>query len=365
MAVATDRSAYRERRIFADWMRRPRPQQHIDDASFCSRRYLARMSLTPCVLERKVLPKVWGGRGLTRSLGLALPPDEDIGETWEAYDRPDGSSAIRGSDRTLRDLMLASPEALLGAGVQPTPQGYFPLLIKYIDARTALSVQVHPDDEAARVENDMGKTEAWVVLDRGEDARIIRGLKPGVTLDMFAKVAHTAAVEELLWDFVPEIGDTVFVPPGTVHAIGPDVVVYEVQQNSDVTYRLYDWGRPRETQPEKALKVVALDHEIFEDRPVVSPTPIDERSTWLVRNEHFRLRRIVCRDATTLSTEGSVKVASLVRGNCTLGWHSGGEDPPLILRSGDTALIPGCIDSVFVSPIGTAEFLWADAGGAL
>ena len=115
----------------------------------------AQTDLTPCILERKILPKVWGGRALESVLGIELPGDQNIGETWELYDRPDGSSAIRESDQTLRDLMEQSPEALLGRGVEPTPQGRFPLLLKFIDAKEPLSVQVHPDaGMAAEVETD-------------------------------------------------------------------------------------------------------------------------------------------------------------------------------------------------------------------
>jgi len=320
--------------------------------------------LVPCLLERRVLPKVWGGRALERVPGIALPGDEAIGETWEVFDRPDGSSALRGSDRTLRDLMESSSRELLGAGIEPTPDGFFPLLIKYIDARDALSVQVHPDDEAARAENDWGKTEAWIVLDAGPDARIIRGFRPGVSETQFQQVAHTAAVEALLWSFRPEVGDVIFVPPGTVHAIGPDVVVYEVQQNSDVTYRLWDWGRPRETHVQQALAVTQVDAPAPTDsgRPVLAAERIDDRSRWLVRTDRFRVREFTLAQGTSLPTEGSVKVLSLVSGHCTLGWHSGGEDPPLMLHPGDTALVPACCGDVFVSPVGGARLFWADAG---
>lgn len=319
--------------------------------------------LVPTILERRVLPKVWGGRVLETVPGLELGGAGAIGETWEVYDRPDGASAFRGRSDTLRDWMEQAPRELLGAGVEPTPDGYFPLLIKYIDARKALSVQVHPDDDAARAEKDWGKTEAWIVLDVDDDGRIIRGFKPGATAQRFREVAHTSEVEGLLHAFRPEVGDVVFVPPGTVHAIGPGVVVYEVQQNSDVTYRLYDWGRPREVHVDKALAVTVVEPYEGEGRPVIPAEPIDERSRWLIRTDRFRVREFGSADAMTLPVEGSVKVLSLIEGRCTLGWMSGGEDPPLLLQPGDSVLVPACCGDVFVSPVGKVRLYWADSGG--
>ena len=203
-------------------------------------------SLKPFLLARKLLPKVWGGRALERVPGIALPTEEAIGETWELFDRPDGSSPLRGAGRSLADVLREHPQDLLGRGVARGHAGRFPLLLKFIDAHDALSVQVHPDDAQAESEGDSGKDEAWLVLHAGPQARIVRGLRPGVDEAEFRKLAHTPAVESMLWSFVPQPGDVIHIPPGTVHAIGPDVVVFEVQQNSDVTYRLYDWGRPRE-----------------------------------------------------------------------------------------------------------------------
>ena len=314
--------------------------------------------LKPCLLQRKILPKVWGGRALEQVFGISLPAGEDVGETWELYDRPDGSSVLRGSEETVRDLMRRDPQGLLGRA-RPARDGWFPLLIKFIDARKALSVQVHPDDEQARSEGDGGKNEAWLVLEAGAEARIVRGFADGVTREQFAAVASTEAVESLLHSFRPEVGDCVHLPAGTVHALGPDVVVLEVQQNSDVTYRIWDWGRPRETHVEKALAVARVEGG---EQATVAPEPIDQHSEWLVRDEHFRVRRFRLPAVGTLGTEGSFKVMTVLKGRSTLGWHSGGEDPPLIVGPGDTVLIPACTGTVFLSPIGGLEAIWCDAG---
>lgn len=313
----------------------------------------------PCVLERKIMPKVWGGRALASVMGLELPDDEAIGETWELYDRPDGSSRIRGTGETLRDWMERDSTAVLGRGVKATRDGYFPLLVKYIDAADKLSVQVHPDDEMAQEENDSGKSEAWVVLGKGPNARIVCGLKPGVTVDSFAAVAHTDAVEEVLNAFEPEIGDCIYVPAGTVHAIGPDVVVFEVQQNSDVTYRLYDWGRQRETHVDKALRATRLDAAA---PATTGGGRIDDESEWLFRNEFFTTRRTRVQTPVSLGTENTFKILSVVSGRGTLGWHSGGTEPPLIVAQGDTILIPAITEVTFLSPIGEMDFLVCGPG---
>ena len=318
------------------------------------------VDLRPCVLERKILPKVWGGRALSSVLGLDLPGEEAIGETWELYDRKDGSSQIRGSDETLRDWMVADATGVLGRGVQAARDGYFPLLIKYIDAADKLSVQVHPDDARAAAEGDMGKSEAWVVLGKGPNARIVCGFAPGVSEEEFRQVAHTDAVEGLLHAFEPEVGQGIYVPAGTVHAIGPDVVVYEVQQNSDITYRLYDWGRPRETHVEKALEVTRIDDGL-------APTgaaEIDAQSAWLFRNAFFTTRRSCIESPATLGTEGTFKILSVIEGRGTLGWQSASLAPPIVLNQGDTVLVPACVDVTFLSPIGKMELLVSGPGGS-
>ncbi|MBX3465111.1 MAG: class I mannose-6-phosphate isomerase [Planctomycetes bacterium] len=321
-------------------------------------------SLRPFLLERKLLPKVWGGRALEPLLGLSLPAGEAIGETWELFDRPDGSSRLRGSDRTLASVLQDAGDDLLGRGVPRGHGGRFPLLLKFIDAREALSVQVHPDDAQARGEGDSGKDEAWLVLHAGPRARMIRGLRPDADLERFRAVAHTPAVEPLLWSFAPRPGDTVHVPPGTVHAIGPDVVVFEVQQNSDLTYRLYDWGRPREVHVQKALAVARADEGrvAVADRPVVTPQPLPDGGRLLVATPHFRLRRYELQRPLALATEGAFLTLTVLGGRGLCGWRSGGDDAPLPLGPGDTVLVPACIADVYLSPIGRLDVVVADPG---
>ena len=318
----------------------------------------------PLLFERKLLPKVWGGRALEHVIGLRLPPGDAIGETWELFDRPEGSSRVRGDNATLAEVMRADPAAVLGSGVAPGYGGRFPLLLKFLDTREALSVQVHPDDEQARGEDDGGKNEAWIVLHAGKNARIIRGLRPDVDISRFRAQAHTAAVEPMLLSFTPRVGDTIHVPPGTVHSIGPDVVVFEVQQNSDVTYRLYDWGRSREVQVAKALAAMRVEEPaVAVDRPVVAPRTLPDGGKLLIATKHFRVRRYDLTRPHTLATNRQFATVTVVGGRGVLGWHSGGNDDPMQLLLGDTVLVPACVNDVFLSPIGRLEVLVTGPGG--
>lgn len=305
----------------------------------------------PCLFERRILPKPWGGRALERTLGLTLPAGELVGETWELFDRADGSSRLRGSDRTLADLMRDDATALLGAGVAPGFGGRFPLLVKYIDAADRLSVQVHPGEAQAHAVGDGAKTEAWVVLDAGPKARIVCGLRPGVTPEAFARVAATPAVEDLLHAFTPNPGDVVYVPHGTVHAIGPDVVVLEIQQNSDITYRLYDWGRPRDTHLAEGLQALRPNAP-----STVTTTPAPDGA--LLHTDAFTIRRLEFARPTTVQTNATCAIANVIAGNATLTWNSG----TLPLIRADTLLIPACIPEVTFTPAGSLTLIWSSPG---
>ena len=209
--------------------------------------------------------KVWGGRRLASLLGKNAPADRRIGESWELADHPHGTSTVaegpmRG--KSLREVLKREGEAVLGRAL--AARGWadrFGLLIKFIDADDRLSVQVHPDDAyaAKHAPGESGKTECWVAVHAEPDAWIVRGLVPSTTRDRLAEALKAGKVEPLLKKHAVRAGDFFWIPAGTIHAIGPGVVLAEIQQNSDVTYRLYDWGRmgmggkPRELHVADAL----------------------------------------------------------------------------------------------------------------
>lgn len=205
---------------------------------------------------------VWGGRRLGRLLGRELPGAEPVGESWEVVDLPgDQSTVDRGplTGATLGALRDERREELLGEVA--LLDGRFPLLLKFIDAAQTLSVQVHPDpDSCARIGGGARpKTEAWYIIDREPGAGLYVGLRPGVTREILAEAIERGEVEPLLHRLAVEPGDFVYLPAGTVHAIGAGIVLAEVQQSSDTTYRVFDWnrvgldGKPRQLHVAEAL----------------------------------------------------------------------------------------------------------------
>ena len=222
--------------------------------------------LYPLQFEPIYQYRLWGGRRLADVLAAPLPADGPIGEAWVLSDRDDHQSRVANGPlkgQTIGQLMEESPEQLMGKLAGRFRR--FPLLLKFLDAREMLSVQVHPADGHTDLlpEGATGKTEAWVVLEAGTKSRIYAGLKPGTTAGDLRLALTNGAVADYLVSFTPKPGDAVFLPAGTVHSLGAGIVVFEVQENSDVRFRLYDWdhvdaktGRPRALQVEQALACI-------------------------------------------------------------------------------------------------------------
>ncbi len=211
--------------------------------------------------------RLWGGRRLADWLAAPPPGDGPIGEAWLLSDRDDQPSRVADGPlrgRTIVGLMAESRQQILGSWAS----GFkcFPLLLKFLDVRQMLSVQVRPADDRTDLisPGNTGKTETWVVLEAEPGSHIYAGLKPGTTEADLRPLAQQSADDHLA-SFTPSRGQTVLINAGTVHALGDDVVVFEVQENSDVTFRLYDWdhigpkiGHPRALQVEKALQCIDL-----------------------------------------------------------------------------------------------------------
>lgn len=213
-------------------------------------------ALPPLVCEPIYKPKPWGGREMAWVLGRDLPGDEPIGESWELVSLPGAESVIGAgalAGQTIASLLAGDRrEGLLGGA--RLADGRFPLLIKFLDAREHLSVQVHPKPDPSDPDGWTPgiKHEAWCVIDAAPDAKMFIGLREGVTLDDVRAAANTPEIAELLAEWPARPGDCFYLPSGTPHALGAGVLVAEVQTPSDVTYRLYDWdrvgldGEPRE-----------------------------------------------------------------------------------------------------------------------
>ncbi len=230
--------------------------------------------LYPLIFQPAFKERVWGGRELERLYAKKLPTGAVIGESWEISDRPGDASIIANgplAGKDLRWLMENHAPEILG-GAKPAAEGRFPLLCKILDARDKLSLQVHPPTSKAAELKGEPKTEMWFIADAAPDASLYVGLKRGVTRAEFEKKISDGSVADCFHRIPVKAGDTMFLPSGRVHAIGDGLVIFEIQQNSDTTYRVFDWnrmgldGKPRETHVAQSL--ASIDFNDFEPKLV-------------------------------------------------------------------------------------------------
>jgi mannose-6-phosphate isomerase len=290
-------------------------------------------------------PVVWGGFELQRQFGKKAPPDAKLGESWEVSCVPGRESVLRGETATLAAAFEADPAHFLGGGASAPAR--FPLLVKLLSTSDVLSVQVHPNDEqAARLDGSpAGKHEAWVVLRADPGAKVFAGLRPGATADaLFDAAGSGNAAGVLLLLAVHEVvaGDVVEVPPGCVHAPGPGLVLYEVQQPVDLTYRIYDWGRlgldgkPRPLHVDKAREV--LDPAA---QPRIARSRAGGDREKLVSTRGFDVERWRCRGLQRAEA-GRLLLATCVDGHGAIA--AGGES--VALERGRSCVIPAATRSV-------------------
>ena len=290
---------------------------------------------------------IWGGRRLRDQFNKALPRGRNIGESWEVSAYPGMESLVASgpfSGRSLHDVADSYGRELLGGAIFDRYGGEFPLLVKLLDAHQDLSIQVHPDDAYARRKQlgSFGKMEAWYVL-RSENGRIACGLKPGVDRSAFADAIDNNRVSDAVEFYDARPGDVVYIPPGTVHALCSGVMVYEVQQSSDITFRIYDYnrpgadGKPRELHVDSALDVIDFDGPRRQPAAVSTLAGAHSDGTVLVESEHFRLERFNPSETRTEHPPyASLAALTFLSGDAEI--HGGGE--ACRAGTGDTFLIP-------------------------
>jgi mannose-6-phosphate isomerase len=320
---------------------------------------MARLGLLQ--FEEGCFERIWGGRRLETLFGKPLPAGQSIGEDWLISDHASFESRVaRGPHRgkTIQDLLKEDARALLGTRANPTPQGRFPLLLKLLDAADVLSVQVHPDDETARRlgEPDPGKTEMWHVLHAEPRSPIYCGVKDGVTREIFARAARDGTVEDLLVRLEAQRGDSIFIPAGTVHAIGAGLVLAEIQQNSDVTYRCFDWnrvdanGNPRELHLDKALEATHFGEASAESCAVCGYTADDGSPVEVLGAcRYFAAEAVEVAGNYRRVTHGtSFHIILARRGPVSV--RAGGDCAAL--DAGAAVLVPGCLEAFEVDGVG-------------
>ena len=309
---------------------------------------------TPALVDR-----VWGGKALAR-YGKPVPPGKRIGESWEISDRDDVQSVIaNGPDKgkTLRQQIEAHGAQLLGTNCGKATR--FPLLVKLLDARERLSLQVHPPASVAAKLKGEPKTEMWYVLDADQGACLIAGLRRGISaadlMRSLEDVRDAKPIEDCIYRFPVLPGDTFFVPSGRMHAIDTGVVLVEIQQNSDTTYRVYDWGRvgldgkPRQLHLQESL--VCIDFTDFEpkkQRAIVKQKGVN--GLWrLVECEHFHVHRLDVVNAWPDRCDGSTfHIITCISGALGLLTPDGKEER---LNVGEFVLLPAALGFYTLAPL--------------
>ncbi len=291
---------------------------------------------------------IWGGSRIPE-LFNRNEPGGIYAESWEISTHPDGQTVIANgllAGKTLSDLLPENKTALLGTNIKGDD---FPLLIKLIDARDTLSVQVHPNDANAAAVHGDPKTEMWYFLEGDGSAQIYCGLKPGTGKAEFLKAVENKTFAGILQSFPARKGEAVFVPGGRVHAIGAGCLILEIQQNSNTTYRIYDWdrtdasGKGRELHIDKALKVIDWENNV---------DPVCKRNgTEIKTSPYFRLDRFELTAAKEFTMTGkSFDVLFIAEGSGKILWADCEEK----LLPGQSWLVPAALGSFTVCPAGAA-----------
>ncbi len=310
------------------------------------------MPLTaPIVFEPLAMERVWGGRRLESLYGKSLPQGAPIGESWEIVDREDAQSVVHSGPLrglTLHELWTVHREEIFGSACLHHKAPRFPILIKLLDARERLSVQVHPPAKMAPTLGGEPKTEMWYFADTLPGANIYAGLKKGVTRETFEHLLRAGRVEETLHTIPVESGESIFIPSGRLHAIGEGNVIVEVQQNSDTTYRVFDWnrtgldGQPRKLHIEESL--VSTDFQDFE------PSTKRVAEGVLAECDYFKVEKLSLSAPMPATAGGSFAIYNVLCGGASCAGAN--------FKPGDFFLVPACLgDAVLIATAETTQLL--------
>ncbi len=300
--------------------------------------------------------RVWGGQNLSSHLGRKLPALKSIGESWEIVDRLEDQSIVaKGTyaGLSLNELLKTHGEAILGPKF--IPEAPFPILVKWLDCKETLSIQVHPPKAIAKALGGQEKTENWYVLNSEEHAKIYLGLRQGVSCLELEEALKKEKIEPLLNVFKTKTGDSYLIESGTIHAIGGGNLILEIQENSDTTYRVYDWkrlgldGAPRKLHHKESLKSIINDIEIKRAR-------VSNKDNLLAQCALFRIQSYVLNDKSEpliLEENLSARLIHVVDGSVydSISKHT--------LRIGDNVLIPFDTEAK-LTPIKDAKILITD-----
>lgn len=288
------------------------------------------------------MERVWGGRRLEVMFGKSLPSGVPIGEIWEIVDRKEAQSVVLDGTlkgTTLNELWTQKREEIFGAGYSSLTAKNFPLLIKLLDAREKLSVQVHPPQKIAAALGGEPKTEAWYFAGCAPGARIYAGVRKGVSRESFEAKLKEGTLEDELHTISVKEGDSIFIPSGRLHAIGEGNVIVEIQQNSDTTYRVFDWNRTGLDGQPRALHIKeSLSCIDFSD---VEPTAAHTPGGVLAECPFFKLEKTELQEPLFPSSDGRFAIVTVLEGRACCGSHS--------FQPGQFFLVPACYPGLAVT----------------
>ncbi len=322
----------------------------------------------PFVFHPNLHQVVWGGSRLAPWKGLSVDNPENIGESWEVSAVASSPSVIANGEhkgRVLTDVISEHPDEILGKTVARQYNNKLPLLVKFIDAKSDLSIQVHPDDEMAQREHDkMGKSEMWYILDAQPGAYLYSGFTQPLTAEEYKQKISDGTIVNYLAKHEVKSGDVFYIPAGRVHAICGGILLAEVQQSSDVTYRIFDYnrkgldGKPRELHTDLAAQ--ALDYNVQDEYRTIYSKDI-ERANPCITSPFFNVRMV---DVSApfhrnLKKYDSFIITMCIKGNCCISIRDNGYT--IVLNEGHSCLIPASIADYDILPLNGTNVQLLDA----
>lgn len=304
--------------------------------------------LYPMRFKKVFIEKVWGGRAFEEKLNMQLPKDKNIGESWEVSAHPNGMGIVENgplTGKTLQEIYSEYKDKLVGEKPYQNYKDRFPLLIKYLDVNDRLSIQVHPSDEVAlKKHNELGKSESWFIMEASDDATLIMGMKEGVTKEEFLRKTKENNFEGLFNEITVKKGDLIDIVPGMVHAsLKGSVIFAEIQENSDITYRIYDFdriqnGKKRELHLDDAAEVID-----FNQKPIITHTNFvgNETRKTIIRKKYYSIDRIKVSGEFDDVCHESMIIYSILEGKGTISHKNENEEIiSLEIQKGESLLVP-------------------------
>ena len=323
--------------------------------------------LYPLKFKAQLFHKIWGGQTIAKWYDHVPADYENVGEAWVMSDvEKYPTEVINGSHAgdSLQDLLEVYMDELVGEKVYEVFGNHFPLLLKFIDATDDLSIQVHPDDDyALENEESLGKTEMWYVLPAPKESSIYLGWNQQMNVSLIHAAISDGSLARYLRDYKVRAGDVAYIPAGTVHAMQRDTIVAEIQENSDITYRLYDYnrvgndGKMRPLKLDKALEV--MDYSPKNEATLLHPEPVLNGAVNLQQTPYFTanlltLNHAVQRDYAPLD---SFVAFMCVEGVCAIKALDAEEDNTVTMRVGEAVLIPASLNDIVIEPQGECKLI--------